>query len=291
MIFAKAEARAARGEPAPQGPAPDGYARLEGFPPETPAWSGDLDEARLEYRLRLFAVPGALFFFWLLAHGGLHMLMRTFLSMWVHEVGHAVAAWFCGHLAFPGPWLTPIGSSRSVFVVLVLAGLLVFWAIRSYRAERFATAVVAGLLLVLQLGLTLGLGHTRAFELFIFAGDGGLFVLGALLVATFYLPPEHPLRREWLRWGFLVIGAAAIADGLSTWWPALHDVDVIPFGQNEGVGLSDPSKLTQVYGWTVRELVHRYVALSIVCLAALAVLYAYGLVSARRELLRAGAKA
>lgn len=278
VVFAKLDAMAARDVAL----SPD---RPPHLPAESAGWSGPLDDARLELRLRIFAVPGALAFFWLLFRSPtLHMLTRTFLSMWVHEAGHAVSAWFCGHWAFPGPWRTPIGETRSFFVVVLLLGALGWWGARAFQQRRFAIVAVAGALVITQVALTIGLDHQRAFELFTFAGDGGSFVLGALLVSTFYLPAEHPLRREWLRWGFLVIGAAAMVDAFSTWWSARTDFDAIPFGQIEGVGLSDPSKLTELYHWSFHQLVNRYLALGFGCLAALTVLYFSGLAWARRAL-------
>jgi heme A synthase len=81
-----------------------------------------------------------------------------------------------------------------------------------------------------------------------------------------------------------VIGAAALVDAGNTWWAARTNVDVIPFGEQEGVGLSDPSRLTEWANWSVTQLVHRYVAVLVVCLLALALVYAWGLRQARREL-------
>jgi hypothetical protein len=54
----------------------------------------------------------------------------------------------------------------------------------------------------------------------------------------------------------------------------------LPFGEIEGVNLSDPSLLTEMYGWSVTQLVDRYVRLGTICLWALLALYLWGLVSA-----------
>jgi len=53
----------------------------------------------------------------------------------------------------------------------------------------------------------------------------------------------------------------------------------IPFGEIEGVNLSDPTRLTDEYGWSVIQLVDRYLLLARVCFAALLVTYVWGLVS------------
>jgi hypothetical protein len=121
----------------------------------------------------------------------------------------------------------------------------------------------------------------RAQELMIFGGDAGCMVLGTLLMATLYVRRDHVLHRGWLRWGFLVIGAAAFCDAYATWWDARKNFDSIPFGENEGSGPSDPSRLVGEYGWAIGTMVHRYVVLGALCLAVLGVFYVLGL--RRRE--------
>ncbi len=98
---------------------------------------------------------------------------------------------------------------------------------------------------------------------------------------TFYAPRDSAIYRCALRWGFLVIGAAAFMDAFATWWGARSDIDRIPFGENEGVGLSDPSCLTEKYGWTVQTMTDRYVWLGIACLCVLAVVYTMGAMRTR----------
>ncbi len=244
----------------------------------TGTWEGDLEDARLEHRLRLFAVPAALSFaHFVVATRFGHAVTRIFLSMFVHELGHAVAAWLCGYTAFPALWVTLTSSARVASFAIVLSlvlGLGTFWL---WRVGRQWCAAALGTVLVLQLALTLGLSARGAQALITFAGDAGCFVLGAALMCAFYANSESSLVRGWLRWGFLVIGAFAFSDALATWWAARSDPDAIPFGEIEGVGLSDPSKLTETYGWTLHQLIHRYLVVAAVSFAALAVVYAAGL--------------
>jgi hypothetical protein len=46
---------------------------------------------------------------------------------------------------------------------------------------------------------------------------------------------------------------------------------------NEGVGPSDPSRLSDHFGWSADQLVSRYVALGCLCLLVLAGGYFFGL--------------
>ncbi len=285
VLYAKAEARAAR---LATQPAPVSYAEPERpphLPPEGLAWGGDLEDARLELRMRQFALPVALGMAWLLVNapmGG--SLVRVFLSMWVHELGHAVTAWFCGFPAIPGPWVTRISETRSTLLFLLLAASLGGLILRGWFTQRRSLMIAGATGLVLQFVGTGVLSPTKGIQLFTFGGDAGCLVIGSLLMATVYAPRESSLRRGWLHWGYLVIGATSFMDVFSEWWAARSDFERIAFGENEGVGLSDPSKLVDVYGWTETELVRRYTWLGLACLAALAVLYTVGLLRARAEL-------
>jgi hypothetical protein len=244
----------------------------------------ELAESQLEERLRTWAIPAALAGALLLVSTGAgRFLLRVFVSMWVHELGHATTAWLCGFPAFPGPWLTPMAESRSPsFGFMVFAAIAggAFWAWRTER--RHLSATFAGVLAV-QLFCTLALSAARAKQLIVFMGDGGCLVLGSLLMLTVYAPEESSIKRGWLRWGFLGIGAGAFVDVFAQWWASRTDYDRIPFGMNEGAGLSDPSVLSESFGWSTDQIVHRYVVLGCVCLAVVAVTYVWGLVRARSD--------
>ena len=125
VIYAKADARAARANKA-HAPVPERAAetsvQIAEVLPESARWRGELEDAALELRLRQWALPVALAVAYLLLTTSVgHFLLRIFFGMWVHEVGHAAAAWLCGFPAFPGPWLTPVASQRSLFLALFLA--------------------------------------------------------------------------------------------------------------------------------------------------------------------------
>ena len=241
------------------------------------SWDIPLLEQSIERRFRQFAVPVALLIAWIIAHAGFaRMLMRTGLSMWIHELGHAVAAWMCGRFAFPGPWFTPVGRERSLFVLLVVAVAIGFSAYRLWSTRNW-WAVVVVLLLPLQAIGSFALSAHRADTVIIWAGDGGCMIIGTLLLLSFYARESSSLRRGWLRWGFLVIGAAAFADAFATWWAARTDRDVIPFGENEGRGQSDPTVLVFQQGFSIPGLVNSFVWTGVLCLAVLAMAYVLGL--------------
>jgi hypothetical protein len=241
-----------------------------------------LQEAREELRYRLLALPVALLVAWLLLDTG---FVRIFLSMWVHEAGHAVTAWLCGFGAFPGPWRTPVSSERVLAVTVMLAAALIYGIFQSWRERRWSIVAADSLLLLFQLICT-RLSYSSANALITFGGDAGCLLLGTILMTTFYVSRESAIHRGALRWGFVIIGAASFVDAFSTWWRARKDHGVIPFGEIEGVGLSDATRLVDDYGWSVDSMVNRYVSLGMACLGVIVDIYVVGILRARAAVAR-----
>lgn len=236
-------------------------------------------DARTELKYRIFALPLAL----LLARLGAGTPLRmaaAMLAMVLHESGHAITAWLTGRWAVPLLWVTPHGQERSWGIVLLVTAAILFGGFLAWKAERWGWVLAAGAVLLLQL-IVLSL---PAEALIVFFGDGGAMVLATILMATFYAPRESRLYKSWgLRWGLLVIGALSFMHVFLMWTGPLEN---LPFGEIEGVNLSDPSLLTEMYGWTVLQMVDRYVRLGTLCLLALLALYIWELVSAYLELRR-----
>jgi hypothetical protein len=246
-----------------------------------PAWRHPDDDVRLEYRLRVVAPPIVFALaFLLMQSDGWRMFLRTFVTMWMHELGHASAAWLSGFGAFPGPWRTAVADERSLLLTLLLSAALVVLGVRAYRARRYDLLAIVGAVAVVLAACTFALEIRSAQSLITFGGDAGMMILGAALALTFWAKPGSHLHTSWLRWGFIVIGALSIADGMATWWAARSDAAVIPYGLIEGVGESDPVVLEDRHGWTQREMISRFVTVGMLSLAVVAVRYAVGLVRA-----------
>ncbi|HZV87297.1 MAG TPA: hypothetical protein VFF95_07120 [Candidatus Binatus sp.] len=239
-------------------------------------------DARTELKYRILALPAALLLARLVAGTGLRMA-AAMLAMVLHESGHAITAWLTGRWAVPLLWVTPHGQERSWGIVLLVTAAILFGGFLAWKAERWGWVLAAGAVLLLQLIVL----SSPAEAMIVFFGDGGALVLATILMATFYAPRESRLYKSWgLRWGLLAIGALSFMHVFLMWRGPLED---LPFGEIEGVNLSDPSLLTEMYGWTVLQMVDRYVRLGTVCLVALLALYVWGLVSAYLELRRSPA--
>lgn len=233
---------------------------------------------RDELKLRGLALPGALIGAWLAVHvapGPVRLI-----TMWIHESGHAVSAWLCGYFAMPGPWFTPVSANRSIVMTTMLAGLLAFGGYRAWLSGRHSWVAAAGATMLVAIVCAFGLTTNQAQQVIIFSGDGGGMVLGTLLMLTTFAPKESALTRNHLRWGLLAIGALAMMDTYAVWsGPA----GLLPFGENEN-GLSDPSVLTEGFGWTVAQLVSHYLQVAHACFFVLAVSYIFGVVIPAIEL-------
>ncbi len=231
------------------------------------------DESPDEIRLRLVALPAALAVAALFSRSQPgHALQRLLFGMPLHELGHALTALLLGFPAFPLPWFTPMAEDRSPALLGLLLGATGMLAWLGARTGRRAWVLGgAGRGAAVLLARLVPLPEARA--LVAFAGDAGAMVLGTLLMCTLFSSEGSPFRRGALRWGLLVIGAAAFSDVASTWWAARLDPGEIPLGRMEGAGLSDASVLVERYAWTEAALVERHLRVAAACLAALAWLW------------------
>ncbi|MFP2934151.1 hypothetical protein ACLESO_55320, partial [Pyxidicoccus sp. 3LG] len=249
---------------------------------QTPDRDGEQEEALFELKLRTWVLPASLVVSWLAVSSGFAFVVRLF-TMPLHELGHAITAWLCGFKAFPTLWKTLVYGRSYVLAALAAAGLAALAWQGKKRGRRDWMAAGGGLLF-LQLVGTVFLSARTGDMLISFGGDAGMMVLGTALMTTFYSRPGSYMHEHGLRWGFVVIGALSFMDGFHTWWRAKGDMAEIPFGRNEGVGLSDASTLVERYGWDERDLIRRYLVLGTLCLVFLAVLYTTQLLRSRARL-------
>jgi hypothetical protein len=230
--------------------------------------------AATEFKCRLLALPLALLWGYWATGTGLDM-PAGMLAMVVHESGHAITAWLAGRWAVPLLWVTMHGESRSWPIVVMVMSAIVFCGFLAWRARRWELACAAGAVLVLQLVILSTLSDFQQQGLIVFGGDGGALVLATILMSTFYAPRASALpKSRGLRWGLLVIGALIFMHVFRAWSGPLEN---IPFGEIEGVNLSDPSLLTQLYGWSVLQMVDRYLLLAKACFLGMGALYLWGL--------------
>jgi len=210
------------------------------------------------------------------------MLQRMFMGMPLHELGHAIAAWFCGFFAIPTLWFTPVAETRGLLTPLALAGAIGYMIYRAHGVGRMPLVFLGCALLLLQGIGTLGINPDTARAVYIFCGDGGGMILATLLMASFFFGKRTQLYKGSVRWGLVVIGAGAFNDIFGTWWRARGDDQNIPYGTSAGRP-SDSMWLIDDHGWTAQSLTNGYLLLGACCLIVLAVVYARGVWRAGKE--------
>ena len=234
--------------------------------------------AHNELLCRIFAVPAALLLGWLVNQG--MPTLTAFLSMWVHECGHAITAWLCGYTAFPTAWITIIPEERGRWISVVLAALLVAGGYVAYRFQRWFWLAASAAVLALVIAGNLQTDF-RSRMLITFWGDGGAFALSTILMMTFYAGPNSPLTKNQVRWGLLLLGALAFWSVYSRWGGGFEKIANFLEDTDER-GPSDARLLITMYGWPIGVMQARYMLLAHACLGALAAAYAAGLAQAKR---------
>ena len=230
------------------------------------------DERAIERR-RLWAFPAVYLAAWALVSTDLGAFIgRTCFGMWLHELGHTLAAWLCGQWAVPSPWFTWT-FGRSPLVTVAVFGA--FGALLWHGLKRKVPWMVATGAALLAVAAGCHLLRESSQELFFtFAGEAGAMLFGAALSTAFLLPPTVRALRGGLRWGWLVIGALSWADATHLWVLARRDWANLPFGLENGIE-SDATKLVERFHWDEGAMVSGYLAIAAVTLAGAMLAWAF----------------
>jgi hypothetical protein len=208
----------------------------------------------------------------------LGFLLRGF-HVWMHEFGHATAAWLCGFRATPLPFgWTPVEPVHSHFVyggLLILFGLL-FTA--GWKERKIWPMIFAVLLVGVQFYMTWILSdYWQEFWWGAFGGVGGEFYLSTLCMMFFWVQLPDKFRWGLCRHVFFFIGAAAFLNIWLRWRDVYRGIEEIPFGSminGEGDQGGDMNRLMDGFGWTKFQIRRNYLLLGYGCWAALAIAWA-----------------
>jgi Zn-finger nucleic acid-binding protein len=231
------------------------------------------------------ALPIALLFGLVVeAAGPLKLLAWLFVSMPLHELGHASVAWFGCHYALPLPFFTfTVTEERSFFVGMALAALLMAAVLLGARERRRYLFVMGCAGLALQAFMTIFVSNATSIRMFTWSGCGGEILLATLLLVSFHYRLPDSLRWDFFRFVALAIGAVALTHALVFWHGVSQNLNDLPVGSTLGGkddGNGDMNKLLG-WGWSGRGIVRSYLGLGYACLAVVAAHYA---VSLRRAL-------
>ena len=197
--------------------------------------------------------------------------------VWIHEFGHATAAWLTGKRALPLPvgW-TNISDQKSSFVYLGVLFLLGLLFAAGWRERKIWPVFIAVALAILQGYMTWFLPAEAARMWIVFGGCGGQFYLSALMVGLFYF--EFPEKFKWgaCRYVFLFIGASSFYDTYTFWKKVQHGAVPLPYGSmvnGEEDASGDLDTLSSDFGWSDRRIIATYNNLGVACLAGLVIVY------------------
>lgn len=215
---------------------------------------------------------------WLANQSPLAFLLRGF-HVWMHEFGHATAAWLCGYRATPLPFgWTPVEPEHSHFVyggLLVLFGILF---VAGWKERKVWPMIAAVLLVFLQFYMTWVVSEYRKeFWWGAFGGVGGEFYLSTLFMMFFWVQLPDKFRWGACRYVFFFIGATAFLNIWMRWGDVYRGIEEIPFGSminGEDDQGGDMNRLMDGYGWTKFNIRRNYWLLGWGCWAALGIMWA-----------------
>ncbi len=257
----------------------------------TPLPEGPLAGERLDFDtpwVALLALPIVFLLAYLIQRTSFGIILQAFfINMWLHELGHAAVAWLSGHLAVPLPFFTiPFTDSRSVIMIALVFGALGVGLWAGLREKRPYISYVCGAIMTVAAIMTALLPRELALKWIIFGGCAGEFVLGTLLVVSFYYP--MPDRIRWDFWRFLAafVGAFSYVAALTLWYRSHVDLRRLPWGSAMGGGKDrdgDINRLVYHYDFSAQEVADTYFYLGLFCLLVILAHYAFFLQRAMKR--------
>jgi hypothetical protein len=204
--------------------------------------------------------------------------LLTGFHVWMHEFGHATAAWLCGFRATPLPFgWTPVEPVYSPFVYWGLLLLFVILFVAGAKERKVWPMIAALALAGLQFYMTWRMPeHRQEFWWSAFGGVGGEFYLSTLFMMFFWV--QLPEKFKWgaCRYVLFLIGATAFLNIWLRWRDVYTGVEEIPFGSmingEEDQG-GDMNKLMDGYGWKKFAIRRNYLLLGWGCWAALGIMW------------------
>ncbi len=229
------------------------------------------------WRVNVIVPPLLVALMWLVNKSPLAFFLQGF-HVWMHEFGHATAAWMTGRKALPLPFgLTPIEPDFSKFVYIGLLALFVVLFVAGWRERKVWPMLAAVVLLGVQAYMTWGMPVERQMFWWTFGGVGGEFYLSALFMAFFFVQLPDKFRWGACRYIFFLIGATCFLQVYLHWEQIYRGLADIPMGSminGEDDRSGDMNILMDDYGWTNSHIRRTYHLLGNGCLIGLGAIYA-----------------
>jgi hypothetical protein len=230
-------------------------------------------DSRLVNLAALPLVAGLAWLFSLTPLGGLMSGFHT----WMHEFGHATAAWLSGRRALPLPigW-TNVMPEKSLFVYLGVVFLFGVMFVAGWRERKIWPMLIAVAVLPLQFYMSWLMPEHRTDFWFSFCGVGGEFYLSTACMVAFYFHLPEKFKWSICRYVFLFIGASSFLHIWLFWRQVKHGTEGIPWGSmvnGEDDTGGDMNILRDDYGWNNHRIIDTYNGLGAACVTVLLVVY------------------
>lgn len=230
------------------------------------------------WKVNLLVPPLLLGLVWAVTVSPLGVFLKGF-HVWMHEFGHATAAWLCGFRATPLPFgWTPVEPTYSPFVYFGLLLLFVILFVAGAMERKVWPMIAAIALALLQYYMTWRMPPLQQeFWWSAFGGVGGEFYLSTLFMMFFFV--QLPDKFKWgaCRYVFFLIGATAFLNIWLRWGDIHRGLEEIPFGSminGEDDQGGDMNKLMDGFGWKKVNIRNNYYRLGQGCWIALGLMWA-----------------
>ena len=196
---------------------------------------------------------------------------------WMHEFGHATAAWLSGRRALPLPigW-TNVMPEKSLFVYLGVLFLLGVLFVAGWKERKIWPMLAAVAVVPLQFHLSWLMPQHRTDFWFSFCGVGGEFYLSTACMVVFYFQLPEKFKWSLCRYVFLFLGASSFLHIWLFWRQVKRGLDGIPWGgvvTGEDDAGGDMNILRDDYAWSNHRIIDTYNGLGTACLAVLLAVY------------------
>ena len=201
-------------------------------------------------------------------------LLASLIGMPFHELGHAAASWLSSRIAIPLPFFTLWYDDQSVWMGLLVVGLLGWLMFHTYREQNWFMLVTASVALAAWAVATFLIRPGTTLMWQILAGALGELVFGAFVLIAFHFPLPDRLRWDFWRWVSLIPAALCFAQAIVLWRRVSADVSQMPWGSAIGSESDgDMNRLVQQFGWSANDIADFYVNAAYLAMAALGVAY------------------
>lgn len=224
----------------------------------------------------LIGVPLALTLSWIFCSTDLGRLLASLVGMPFHELGHAAASWLSSRVAIPLPFFTFWYDEQSVWMGLLVAGVLSWLMFHTYREKNYFMLGVAGAVLLGWAATTFLISPNTTLMWQILAGALGEIVFGAFVLVAFHFPLPDRFRWDFWRWVTLIPAALCFVHAILLWRVVWSDVTQMPWGSAIGAESDgDMNRLVQDFAWSANDLADLYLTAAYACLGGIVVTYAY----------------